>query len=92
MWLGYCGLLAGWRWEKESLRIPSTRGWAIVARRRWTGETVSESAESESDGASVAATLKSEEDRACRAWALDEVNGVRSRGAFKVRVKEGKDH
>ncbi|ORX37646.1 hypothetical protein BD324DRAFT_389608 [Kockovaella imperatae] len=36
MWLGYCGLLCGWEWEKESLRIPSTKGWAIIARRRWT--------------------------------------------------------
>jgi tRNASer (uridine44-2'-O)-methyltransferase len=71
MWLGYNGLLAGWQWEKENLRIPSTRGWAIVARRRWTD---------------------AEGDRAAREWALSEVNGVRTCGAFAVRVKEGKDH
>lgn len=35
MWLGWCGLQAGWQWEKEPLRIPSTRGWGIVARKRW---------------------------------------------------------
>lgn len=35
MWLGWEGLMCGWKWEKESLRIPSTRGWAIVARERW---------------------------------------------------------
>lgn len=28
----------------------------------------------------------------CRAYALEEVEGVRARGTFKVRVKEGKDH
>ncbi|KAL7425199.1 tRNA(Ser) Um(44) 2'-O-methyltransferase [Cryptotrichosporon argae] len=71
MWLGHCGLLCGWQWEKEALRIPSTRGWAIVARKRWTTE---------------------QEDRECRAYALEQVNGVRQRGAFKVRVKEGKEH
>lgn len=72
MWLGWVGLQCGWKWEKESLRIPSTRGWGIVARSRWT--------------------TTAEEDRACREWALGEVNAVRERGAFKVRVKEGKDH
>ncbi|TXT12970.1 hypothetical protein VHUM_01371 [Vanrija humicola] len=36
MLLGWCGLQAGWLWEKEPLRIPSTRGWGIVARKRWT--------------------------------------------------------
>lgn len=36
MWLGYQGLLAGWEWEKEGLRVPSTRGWGIVGRNRWT--------------------------------------------------------
>ncbi|KLT40961.1 DUF1613-domain-containing protein [Cutaneotrichosporon oleaginosum] len=72
MWLGWWGLQCGWKWEKESLRIPSTRGWAIVARARWTTDAG--------------------EDRACRQWALDEVNGVRARGEFKVRVKEGTEH
>jgi tRNASer (uridine44-2'-O)-methyltransferase len=71
MWLGYCGLLCGWHWEKESLRIPSTRGWAIVARRRWATAA---------------------DDRAAREWALGEVDGVRARGAFVVRMKEGKEH
>jgi tRNASer (uridine44-2'-O)-methyltransferase len=28
----------------------------------------------------------------CRAWALEQVLGVRERGAFKIRVKEGKEH
>lgn len=32
MWLGYQGLLAGWAWEKEVMRVPSTRGWAIVGQ------------------------------------------------------------
>ncbi|KAL1412527.1 tRNA(Ser) Um(44) 2'-O-methyltransferase [Vanrija albida] len=72
MWLGWCGLQAGWMWEKEPLRIPSTRGWGIVARKRW-------------------ATDK-EQDRACRTWALQEVDRVRHGGAFKVREKEGNDH
>jgi len=72
MWLGWCGLMCGWRWEKEGLRIPSTKGWGIVARSRWT-----ESAE---------------EERKCREWALEQVRGVRERGAFKIREKEGKDH
>ena len=30
MWLGWCGLQCGWEWEKEGLRIPSTKGWGIV--------------------------------------------------------------
>lgn len=72
MWLGWCGLQCGWEWEKESLRIPSTRGWGIVARKRWS--------------------KGQDDDRACRQWALDEVRGVRDRGEFKVRIKEGKEH
>lgn len=90
MWLGHCGLLAGWKWEKESLRIPSTRGWAIVARRRWT-DAADAGAEAEGATGSDAAPAAAAGDRACRQWALDEVNGVRARGAFSVRVKEGKD-
>lgn len=70
MWLGYCGMLCGWKWEKEPLRVPSTKGWGIVGRKRWS----------------------SDDDWTCREWALEQVNGVRSRGAFKVRVKEGKEH
>lgn len=30
MYLGYQGLMCGWEWEKEGLRVPSTRGWGIV--------------------------------------------------------------
>jgi hypothetical protein len=30
MWLGWCGLMCGWEWEKEPLRVPSTRGWGII--------------------------------------------------------------
>ncbi|OCF42582.1 hypothetical protein I317_03567 [Kwoniella heveanensis CBS 569] len=72
MWLGYCGLKAGWKWEKEGLRVPSTKGWGIVARKRWT--------------------TGAEDDRECRMWALEQVNQVKARGAFKVREKEGKEH
>lgn len=32
-----------------------------------------------------------DEERACREWALEQVEGVRNRGLFKVREKEGKD-
>ncbi|WWC65874.1 uncharacterized protein I303_108496 [Kwoniella dejecticola CBS 10117] len=73
IWLGWCGLKCGWEWEKEGLRVPSTKGWGIVARKRWT---------------------KGDEDkeRQCREWALEQVNEVRRKGAFKVREKEGKDH
>ena len=71
-WLAQVGLECGWEWEKEGLRVPSTRGWGIVARKRWTRE-------------------KGEVD-ACRVWALQQVEGVRARGVFKVREKEGKDH
>jgi len=28
----------------------------------------------------------------CRRWALEQVLGVRERGEFKIRVKEGKEH
>ncbi|EIW71493.1 hypothetical protein TREMEDRAFT_42864 [Tremella mesenterica DSM 1558] len=35
MWLGWMGLMCGWEWEKEGLRVPSTRGWGIVGRKRW---------------------------------------------------------
>lgn len=28
----------------------------------------------------------------CRIWALEQVLGVRERGDFKIRVKEGKEH
>ncbi|WVF68075.1 hypothetical protein IAT40_002838 [Kwoniella sp. CBS 6097] len=72
MWLGYCGLKAGWQWEKEGLRVPSTKGWGIVARKRWT--------------------TSADDDRECRIWALEQVNQVKARGAFKVREKEGKEH
>ncbi|WVQ95775.1 hypothetical protein IAU59_002874 [Kwoniella sp. CBS 9459] len=72
MWLGYCGLKAGWQWEKEGLRVPSTKGWGIIARKRWT--------------------KGKEDDRECRIWALEQVNQVKARGAFKVREKEGKEH
>jgi hypothetical protein len=30
MWLGWQGLMCGWDWEKEGLRVPSTRSWGIV--------------------------------------------------------------
>lgn len=33
-----------------------------------------------------------EELEECRAWALEQVLGVRARGDFKIRVKEGKEH
>ena len=33
-----------------------------------------------------------EELEECRRWALEQVLGVRERGEFKVRVKEGKEH
>ncbi|KAK8849703.1 hypothetical protein IAR55_005038 [Kwoniella newhampshirensis] len=36
IWLGWCGLKCGWEWEKEGLRVPSTKGWGIIARKRWT--------------------------------------------------------
>ena len=29
-WLGWCGLMCGWEWEREPLRVPTTKGWAIV--------------------------------------------------------------
>ena len=28
----------------------------------------------------------------CRSWALEQVQGVRERGEFKIRVKAGKEH
>ncbi len=31
-WLGWVGIECGWKWEKEALRIPSTRGWGIVGQ------------------------------------------------------------
>ena len=34
MWLGWSGLISGWMWEKEPLRIPSTKGWGIVGKSR----------------------------------------------------------
>ncbi|WVR08045.1 hypothetical protein IAU60_005090 [Kwoniella sp. DSM 27419] len=42
IWLGWTGLQCGWKWEKEGLRVPSTKGWGIIARNRW--------ASSEEDG------------------------------------------
>ncbi|WWD04198.1 hypothetical protein V865_002265 [Kwoniella europaea PYCC6329] len=36
VWLGWVGLKCGWEWEKEGLRVPSTKGWGIVARKRWS--------------------------------------------------------
>ncbi|KAG7558211.1 hypothetical protein FFLO_02864 [Filobasidium floriforme] len=36
-WLGWAGLNCGWLWEKEPLRVPSTKSWGIIARKRWTG-------------------------------------------------------
>lgn len=86
IWLGYCGLKCGWEWEREPLRIPSTKGWGIIgecspcvmsdswpARKRWA---------------------KDEDLRECREWAMEQVNEVRARGQFKIREKEGKasDH
>lgn len=117
VWLGWVGLMCGWEWEKESLRIPSTRGWAIVARRRWTTPTTTMSPSPKKEGSATegeettpaissataalaaasvsdsdSAVSKWEANRACREWALEQVNGVRERGEFAIRVKEGKDH
>lgn len=78
MWLGWLGLQAGWTWEKESLRVPSTKGWGIVGRHRWT-----EAPGAREDEAEL---------RKCREWALEQVRAVRAKGAFKVREMEGKDH
>ncbi|CED85515.1 Uncharacterized conserved protein [Phaffia rhodozyma] len=33
-WLAGLGWSCGWEWEREALRIPSTRSWAIIGRRR----------------------------------------------------------
>ena len=30
MWLGWSGLMCGWTWEKEGMRVPSTKGWGII--------------------------------------------------------------
>jgi hypothetical protein len=30
MWLGWSGLMCGWKWEKEGMRVPSTKGWGII--------------------------------------------------------------
>lgn len=32
MWLGWVGLMCGWEWEKEGLRVPTTKGWGIVGK------------------------------------------------------------
>jgi tRNASer (uridine44-2'-O)-methyltransferase len=29
-WLGWAGLKCGWLWEKEPLRVPSTKSWGII--------------------------------------------------------------
>ena len=29
-WLGWVGLNCGWQWEKEPLRVPSTKSWGII--------------------------------------------------------------
>jgi tRNASer (uridine44-2'-O)-methyltransferase len=36
-------------------------------------------------------TSSEEELAECRRWALEQVQGVRDRGAFKIREREGKD-
>lgn len=32
-WLGWTGLNCGWLWEKEPLRVPSTKSWGIIGQR-----------------------------------------------------------
>lgn len=69
------------------MRVPSTRGWGIVGKYEVPrGEDVADKI-----GRNRWATTP-EQVRECREWALEQVQQVRARGAFKVRVKEGKDH
>jgi tRNASer (uridine44-2'-O)-methyltransferase len=89
MWLGWYGLQCGWEWEKEGLRVPSTRGWGIV------GTSAASFRNNELIGRMIARkrwTMTPEEDRVCRGWVLERVNEVRARGIFNVREKEGKEH
>lgn len=94
VWLGWVGLMCGWEWEKEGLRIPSTKGWGIVGE--YTGLTPNGGSERVSRTVLTIArkrwTQSSEELTECRRWALEQVQGVRGRGAFKVREREGKDN
>jgi tRNASer (uridine44-2'-O)-methyltransferase len=86
MWLGWCGLMSGWMWEKEPLRIPSTKGWGIV------GEFCMSQQEYNLTDTGRKRWAREGEDRECREWALEHVKGVRERGVFKVREKEGRDN
>jgi tRNASer (uridine44-2'-O)-methyltransferase len=86
MWLGWVGLNCGWEWETEPLRIPSTRGWGIV------GMFPSWSYVVHANSIARNRWTKVDELDECRSWALEQVVGVRERGSFKIRVKEGKEH
>jgi tRNASer (uridine44-2'-O)-methyltransferase len=89
MWLGWVGVNCGWLWETEPLRIPSTRGWGIVGKSSQTLPSRIARADAKARNRWAGT---SDELEACRRWALEQVIGVRERGEFKIRIKEGKEH
>ncbi|KIJ63861.1 hypothetical protein HYDPIDRAFT_175865 [Hydnomerulius pinastri MD-312] len=67
IWLASLSQWLGWKIECDTLRIPSTRNWAIIGRERL-----------------------SEGEKTYTARALDIIQDVVQRGAFKTRKPEGK--
>lgn len=95
MWLGWVGVNCGWKWETEPLRIPSTRGWGIVGKCLPSDQPMvplCTNVQEADDPARNRWTGDDAELESCRRWALEQVRGVRERGDFKIRVKEGKEH
>lgn len=75
IWLASLTLHCGWEVETEALRIPSTRNWSIVGRKR--RRPPQSSAEMDNDTAS-------------RSNAQGIINAAKDRGLFKPRKPEGK--
>jgi tRNASer (uridine44-2'-O)-methyltransferase len=81
-YLSHLHLQAGWHIEKEALRIPSTKNWALVGRRRvWQSSLI---IQDDPVSSSVAQELQEHVD----AWvkAMSEENSLR----WKARLPPGK--
>ncbi|KAJ7594937.1 hypothetical protein C8J56DRAFT_1123563 [Mycena floridula] len=81
VWLASLSLHCGWKVETETLRIPSTRNWAIVGRKK-TFPPDSQAASADEAAAEVSQNVQ------------NILRSVAERGVFKTRKPEGKagDH
>ncbi|KAF7979490.1 hypothetical protein HWV62_42331 [Athelia sp. TMB] len=82
IWLASLHAHLGWKIEVDTLRIGSTRAWAIVEGRSY------QITDTQTGRTRIASTPAQED--AANERARDIVRSVRERGLFKVRVPEGR--